>query len=174
VIFKALSVVDSNLKVPTPDQETLRAWFERNRHKYDEPARFDFEEAALSGNASEAEIRQFVTALNDGTPGDAKAGLRVFKARPRPNLLESFGPRFTKSLEQAPLNVWQALETRDGWRAIRLNASTPPKPARFETLLGPLLHDWKDGIGAEQRTAAVRKLAEKYQIEFEEVPEHED
>jgi hypothetical protein len=38
-----------------------------------------FQEAALSGDSSEAAVREFVNALNSGTPGDAKAGLRVFK-----------------------------------------------------------------------------------------------
>lgn len=174
VIFKALSVVDSAVKLPQPTEQTLRDWFEANRHKYDEPARFDFEEAALSGKASESEVREFVAALNAGTPGDAKAGLRVFKARPRPSLLESYGAEFASALEQAPLGTWLALETRDGWRAIRVKAIIPPRLAVFEGLRGPILQDWKDTMAAEQRTASVRKLAEKYQIEFEEVPEHDD
>ncbi|MEP7051852.1 MAG: hypothetical protein ABJB12_15920 [Pseudomonadota bacterium] len=33
------------------------AWFEAHRAKYDEPARYDFDEAALSGQASEADVR---------------------------------------------------------------------------------------------------------------------
>ena len=36
------------------DDKLLREWFERNRAKYDEPARYDFQEAVLSGNPSEA------------------------------------------------------------------------------------------------------------------------
>src|SRR5678816_1222697 len=76
VIFKALSVIDSNVHLPTTDDKVLRAWFDSHRDKYDEPARYDFEEAALSGDSSEAAVREFVTALNSGVPGDAKAGLR--------------------------------------------------------------------------------------------------
>ncbi|MEO8185010.1 MAG: peptidylprolyl isomerase [Deltaproteobacteria bacterium] len=169
VIFKALSVVDSNVKLPAPDEKSLRAWFESHRDKYDEPARFDFEEAALSGDASEATVRDFVTALNQGMPGDAKAGLRVFKARPRPNLLESYGPELTTALEQARAGVWMALQTHDGWRAIRLSKTTPPRPAVFEALRGPVLQDWKDTRASEQRTSLVRALTKKYRIEHEEL-----
>src|SRR6185369_16906412 len=43
VIFKALSVVDANVKLPPADDQLLRTWFEAHRDKYDEPARFDFE-----------------------------------------------------------------------------------------------------------------------------------
>jgi len=167
VIFKALSVVDSNVKLSSPDETTLRAWFESHREKYDEPARFDFEEAALSGNATEAAVREFVAVLNSGAPGDAKAGLRVFKARPRPNLLESYGPEFTNALEQAQPGAWLAVQTRDGWRAVRLKAMTPPRPAVFEVLRGPVLHDWRDAEGSAQRTNSVRALAKKYKVEYE-------
>ncbi|HYQ45320.1 MAG TPA: peptidylprolyl isomerase [Polyangiaceae bacterium] len=167
VIFKALSVVDSNVKLPPIDDPTLRAWFEAHRDKYDEPARFDFEEAALSGTSTEATVRQFVTALNNGTPGDSKAGLRVFKARPLSNLVDSYGADFAKALQAATPGTWQALQTRDGWRAIRLNAATPPKPAVFEIARGMVLQDWKDATASEQRSAAVRAMAKKYKITFE-------
>lgn len=164
VIFKALSVIDSNVNVPPADEAVLRQWFEAHREKYDEPARYDFEEGVLSGNESESAVRAFVQELNGGMPGDAKAGLRVFKGRPYSNLLQSYGPEFTKSLTESKPGEWQALRTRDGWRAIRLNAIAAPKPASFEAIRGVVLHDWTDAIAAEQRTAAVRTLTKKYKI----------
>jgi len=167
VIFKALSVIDSNVHVPPADDTVLRAWFDGHRDKYDEPARYDFEEAALSGDGSEPTVRAFVAALNAGTPGDAKAGLRVFKGRPRASLVESYGSEFVRALAAAPPNTWQAIRTRDGWRAMRLDAATPAKPALFESLRGVVLHDWIDAAAAEQRTAAVRALAKKYKVTYE-------
>ena len=167
VIFKALSVVDANVHVPTADDKVLRAWFESHRDKYDVPARYDFEEAALSGDNSEAVVREFVTALNSGTPGDSKAGLRVFKARPQGSLAESFGPDFAAALQKAPPNTWQAIKTRDGWRAIQLKASTPATPAAFEAIRGVVMHDWIDATASEQRSAAVRALARKYSVTYE-------
>jgi hypothetical protein len=167
VIFKALSVIDSNVRLPPADDAALRTWFAGHRDKYDEPARYDFEEAALSGDSSEAAVREFVAALDGGTPGDAKAGLRVFKGRPRASLVESFGAPFAAALDAAPPGTWQALRTRDAWRAIRLGAITPAKPASFEALRGVVLHDWIDAASAEQRTAVVRALAKKYAIKYE-------
>jgi PPIC-type PPIASE domain len=167
VIFKALSVVDSNTKVAPADEKTLRAWFESRREKYDEPARYDFEEGALSNNSSEDAVRSFVKDLNAGTPGDAKAGLRVFKARPHQNLVDSYGPDFARALEQSKPGEWQALQTRDGWRAIRLTAITAPRPAVFESIRGVVLRDWTDAEASKQRSAAVRALSKKYTIKFE-------
>jgi len=167
VIFKALSVVDSNVKLPAVDDKGLRTWFEAHREKYDEPARYDFDEAALSSNNDEATVRDFVKALNDGTPGDAKAGLRVFKGRPHSNLVQAYGPELAEALIKAPPTQWQALDTRDGWRAMRLNQIIPAKPADFDALRGVVLQDWTDATAAEQRSAAVAVLAKKYTIKYE-------
>ncbi len=167
VIFKALSVVDANNKLPKFDDALLRSWFESRRVKYDEPARFDFQEALLAGDNSEPVVRAFVTELNAGAPGDAKAGLRVFKARPHDNLVQSYGAEFAKALETSAPGEWRALQTTEGWRAMRLDAVTAPKPAVFEPLRGVVLQDWTDAVMAEQRTATVRALAKKYTVKTE-------
>ena len=167
VIFKALSVLDSNVKLPKLTDGELRKWFEAHREKYDEPTRYDFDEAALAGEPTEADVRDFVKDLNGGTPGNAKAGLRVFKGRPQVNLVQSYGQEFADALAKAPPGQWQALHAKDAWRAMRLNAITPAKPAVFETLRGVVQQDWTDATASEQRTAAVRALSKKYTIRHE-------
>lgn len=167
VIFKALSIVDGGTQLPPVTDELLRAWFDKHRARYDEPARFDFQEAVLEGSAGEAAIRGFVEQLNNGTPGDAKAGLRVFKGRPHSNLLQSYGEDFAKALEGSTPGQWLALQSRDGWHAVRLDSTTAPKPARFEALRGVVLQDWTDATLAEQRSAAVTALSKKYKIKVE-------
>ena len=164
VIFKALSVIDAGVRLPAFDDATLRRWFEDHRVRYDEPARYDFQEAALADDGSEENVRTFVQALNGGLPGDAKAGLRVFKGRPHANLVQGYGLEFASALEQSSPGEWRALQTKDGWRAIRLDAITPAKPAAFEPLRGVVLQDWTDAVLAEQRSAAVRALAGKYHV----------
>lgn len=167
VIFKALSVVDSGTRLPPADDQLLRDWFDKHRAKYDEPARFDFQEAMLPGEAGEAAVRGFVDALNNGTPGDAKAGLRVFKGRPHGNLLQSYGEGFARALEAAPPGQWLALQSREGWRAVRLDAASGARPASFEALRNVVQQDWTDATLSEQRSAAVAALARKYVIKVE-------
>jgi hypothetical protein len=164
VIFKALSVIEAGLKLPPIDEKTLREWFERNRAKYDEPARYEFQEAVVAGENSEAALRSFANALNAGTPGDAKAGLRVFKGRPQPSLVQSYGAQLVSALDSSRPGEWQVLPTRQGPKVMRLESIAPAKPAVFEALRGVVLQDWTDATMAEQRTAAVRALAKKYTL----------
>lgn len=166
VIFKALSVVDAGTKLPPYDEPTLRAWFEKNRAKYDEPARYDFQEAVLVGHPSESAVRAFVNSLNAGTPPDSEAGLRVFTHRPHDNLVQSYGAQFAAALEVSTPGEWRALQSSDGWRAMRLESVTAAKPADFEQLRGVVLQDWTDATLSEQRSAAVRAWTKKYTVKI--------
>jgi len=167
VIFKALSMVDANTKRPPIDEKVLREWFEKNRARYDQPARFSFQEAVLSGEMSETAVRSFVSALNGGRAPDVEAGLRVFTDRPHGNIVQSYGADFAAALEAAPPKEWRAIQSKDGWRAMRLESATPGQAADFEKLSGIVLQDWTDAVMSEQRSAAVRALAKKYTIKIE-------
>jgi hypothetical protein len=170
VIFKALSVIDASTKLPPFDDKTIRDWFEANRAKYDEPARYDFQEAVLTGDKSESAVRAFVHALNSGTSPAGEAGLRVFKARPHANLVQSYGEDFAAALETLPVGgEWSALPSREGLRIVRLQATTQAVRANFDELRGMVLQDWTDATMSEQRSAAVRALAKKYTINTKQV-----
>lgn len=164
IVFKALNVVESNLKLPPVDDTVLRTWFENKRANYDEPARFDFQEAVLTGDSSEAAVRAFAAELNRGAGGELKAGLRLFKSRPHTNIVQSYGADFAQALEGLPPGEWRALRTREGWRAMRLESIAAGKPASFDALRGVVLQDWTDATMSAIRTAAVRLLAKKYRV----------
>jgi hypothetical protein len=170
IIFKSIGLIETGVKVRAPDDQVLETWFEQHRDKYDEVPRVSFEEAALSGTNDEAEVRSFVNALNAGTPGDAKAGLRVFKARPVSTIDQAYGADFAKSLQSLPLNSWSAVQTRDGWRAIRVTEVRAAVRADFDQQHAAILADWKDANASDQRTAAVRELWKKYRIRYESAP----
>ena len=167
VIFKTLSMINAGLKLPPIDDTKLREWFEKHRAKYDEPARFDFLEAVIVGDSTEKSARTFAALLNAGAPSDTQAGLREFKGRPHANIVQSYGAEFSAVLEALPVGEWRALQHRDVWRIMRLEAITPPKPASYDALRGVVMQDWTDAVMAEQRTEAVRNLAKKYTIKVE-------
>ena len=168
VIFKSLMLMETGLKPPPIDDVKLREWFETQRAKYDEPVRYDFQEAVLSDDNSEAATLAFVKELNSGTPGDAKAGLRVFKGRPHDNLVQSYGAEFARLLEAGPVGQWRALPTPEGLRVMRLDGISPAKPADFERIRNVALQDWTDATMSQMRTQAVRERGKKYTLKFAE------
>lgn len=167
VIFKALSVIDASTKLPSYDDKVLRQWFEENRVRYDEPARYNFREAVLAGDSSESAIRAFAAALNGGKPDQEQAGLRVFKGRPHENLVISYGADFAKSLEASVPGEWRVLSSREGWRVMQLESVTAPKPVDFMAIRGVVLQDWTDATLSAQRSAAVTALTKKYRVKVE-------
>ena len=164
VIFKTLNVVQANLQPPKLSEDELRAWFEANRAKYGEPARLDFLEAVLAGDASDEAVTGFIAALNGGAQGDAKGGLRVFKGRPRDNIVGSFGAEFTTALERLPVRIWRGLPSREGLRVVRLDAVHGAERVAYETVRGEVLQDWKDARLMELRAQAVRDVGKKYTV----------
>ena len=167
VIFKALTMINAGLKPVEADDTKLRAWFEANRVNYDQPARYDFQEAVVTGDASEAAMLAFAASLNTGKARDVQAGLRAFEGRPRANVVQSYGAEFAAELEAMPPGQWRALRHGDGWRVMMLDAIKPGKPASYEDLRGVVLRDWTDRMMAEQRSEAVRALAKKYAVKYE-------
>ena len=164
VIFKALSVIETGLKLPPFDDALLRDWFEQHRVRYDEPARYDYQEAVLPGKPARADLELLAAEINSGKPGESDATLRIFTGRPDSNLVQSYGAAFAKALEESPRDQWYVLDSHDGPRLVQLKGVTPPRPADFESLRGVVLQDWTDITMAEQRTAVVRSLAKKYKI----------
>lgn len=167
VIFKSLSMINASLKLPPVNESVLREWFEKNRAKYDEPARYDFQEAVLAEPVSEAAARAFAVQLNAPGGGEAKAGLRVFKGRPHGNIVQSYGADFAQRLEGAAAGEWTVLPHGASWRVMRLDAVAAPKPAAFDPLRGVVLQDWTDSVMSEQRSAAVRVMTTRYVVKVE-------
>jgi hypothetical protein len=164
VIFKALNVIESNLRVPDIDQTGLQDWFEKHRDQYDTPARYDFSEAVPS-DSSEPALRQFAEVLNRaGSGAEVQSGLRIFEGRPADTIASAFGSEFSAALERLPLREWHVVPSSDGLRIIRIEAREPGARVQFEQVRGRVIQDWTDAKAQELRTAAIRELAKKYTV----------
>lgn len=164
VIFKALSMMEANLSLPSIDEAGLRAWFEQHRADYDEPQRFDFLEAVPLADAPGTDAAQFASALNRDAAASGQGSLRVFKGRPRSNLVTSYGEPFARALEGATPGQWQVLPGADGSLVIRLDAMAPGTKVAFEAVQARVYQDWKDATMQKVRTDALRQLSRKYTV----------
>lgn len=164
VIEKQLEELEKKLAPQPISDAELARWFERHRDKYQQPARFDFEDAALPGPSSEPSVRALVERLNQGHVADA--AVRAFHDRPESNLVQSYGAGAARELSRSEPGQWRALLTRDGWRAMRLQALKPGQRASFEAERAAIRRDWAATTVAELRPVAVRALWNNYEIEF--------
>ncbi len=164
VIFKALSLTQAGLNLPKIERDGLRQWFEARHARYDAPARVDFMEAVVNIERSAESLKPFVEALNGRGKSEVESSLRVFKDRPRGNLVQGYGEAFTAALEQATPGEWQALASADGLRVVRLVQLTAGEPARFEAIEETVYRDWKDDTMAELTTRAVREMGKKFKV----------
>jgi hypothetical protein len=169
IIFKALSVTQSGITLPKIDEAGVRKWFESKRERYDTPVRFDFLEAVVTSDRSPEALQGFVDALNGKGKSNAESSLRVFKDRPRQNLLQSYGTVFTAAIEKSTPGVWQLLDSGEGLRVVRLEEIKPGVPADFEKNKDAIYQDWRDDTMAQLTTNAVREMGKKYKVREEEV-----
>lgn len=166
VIFKALSVVQADLPDPSIEEGALRDWFEAHRDRYDTPARYDFLEAEVSSDRSAVAMRRFVDSLNGRGSSDAQSSLNVFKDRPQPNIVQSYGEAFMAGLKAAsPQGDWVLLESSTGPRVVRLLEVKPGVQADFSKLRADILKDWRNEAVSKVTTDAVRELASHYRIQ---------
>ncbi len=168
VIFKALSVIETGLKLPPLDDALLRDWFEQHRVKYDEPARYDYQEAVLPGEPARADLELLAAALNSGKPGESEgeparlhgstATATSCRATARPSRRRSKRRRVSSGACSTARMARGSFSSKRSRRRGRRSSSA---------LRGVVLQDWTDATMAEQRTAVVRSLAKKYTVSEE-------
>jgi hypothetical protein len=167
VIFKSLSIARSGLTLPKIDEAQLRAWFEARHERYDMPARYDFLEAVVIGDSTPEALQTFTAALNGAGQSDTQSDLRVFKDRPRGNLVESYGAAFADALDAQKPGEWHAVASQSGLRVVRVEAIKPGLTAKFEDMKESVYQDWKDDTMAQLTTDAVREMGKKYAVRTE-------
>ena len=168
VVFKVLTATQSGLALPKIDEAGLRTWFESRRDQYDLPARFSFEEAVLAASdATPEKLQKFVTALNNAQAPELEGSLRIFKDRPRPTLVQSYGAPFADALEKQAINNWAVLQSQDGYRAVRLTAVTPGRPVAYDEMKERVYTDWKEFTSSQLTKTAIREIAKKYRVRDE-------
>jgi hypothetical protein len=168
VIFKVLTATQSGLALPKIDEAGLREWFESRRDQYDLPVRVSFEEAVLSASDSTPEkLKKFVTALNNQQAPELEGSLRIFKDRPRPTLDQSYGTAFADALEKQTMGTWVVLESKEGYRAIRLTALTPGRAVSYDEMRDRVYTEWKEFTSSQLTKNAIREIAKKYRVRDE-------
>jgi hypothetical protein len=168
VVTRALRHLDEKLNAAPPSEAELRRWFDAHKGQYEQPVRFDFEDAPLSAPSTEGAAQALATTLNASTPPGAPANVRSFQKRPESNLVQSYGPEVASALGKAEAGRWLAVRARDGWHVMRPLAVLPATHAVFEAQRAAVEKELTAAALVERRAAAVHALWSRYEIELEE------
>lgn len=164
IIFKALSVTQASLNLPTPSTEQLESWFQTHADRYTQDDRFNFSEAVVVGTPSAEQLNQFARALNGKGKSELESSLRIFKDRPRKNLIEAYGEKFTTELTVLQPGVWSVLYSRSGPQLVYLERIDKGESQKFSDISERVLVDWQQETMAQLTTEAIREMGKKYKV----------
>jgi len=163
-------ILAKEIAIPPPSEAELRALFAAQRDRWAEPARIDFTHVFVAGSGAEAERRagEILAALEGGadpaTLGDRFSGGQHYRGRKPADLAESFGPEFSRGLEQQPAGAWRLRRSRHGLHLVRVDRFAPGGAADFASARLDVEKEWMDTRRAEALAERVRALRAKWPV----------
>lgn len=165
IAFKLQVLVFDQVQLERPSEEQLRAYFEKNRSRYDQPEQVSF---LLTPATDEATVhRQFEDMKAERENADLRDRTRVFPNRPVSSLAASFGQSFTSSLLSLPIGEWRIVQANDGWRIARLDARKAAQPANLDSVRDEVRQSWTTDETRRRAWEAVTRLKAGYTVKIE-------
>jgi hypothetical protein len=165
IAFKLQTLLFDQVQLEKPTDEQLRAFFEKNRNRFDQPERVSFFLTATSDEATARRHFEDIRAERE-TP-EFRDQTRLFANRPIDSLAPTFGDEFRISLLGLPTGEWRVLKARDGWHIARLDARQPAVQASFEPVRDEVKRMWTTEETRRRAWAAVTKLKANYNVKIE-------
>ncbi|MGF1552865.1 MAG: peptidyl-prolyl cis-trans isomerase [Paracoccaceae bacterium] len=167
LIDRARDLLLHAITLEVPDEATLRAWFERTKHRYGSPPVLSFSVAQSDG--SEAAARRLAAALNDPDSEAPLPEIYPFIRYERTRLEAQFPPDLLSAIEALETGRWQAIDAPDGWHPVRLDERLPGENPPFESVREDVALDWLDAEEARRARVARDRLMRDYDVEIEPV-----
>jgi len=165
IAFKLQLLIFNQIAVPRPAEAELRAWFEANRARFDEPERVGFYIGPpMDEAAARARLRDIANGLETD---DLRKTTRAMLARPVASLDTAFGETFRDDLLKTPLEQWSVLRSRDGWHLVRLDSRRAAVPAKFEEVRDEADRIWHTEETRKRAWEAVNRLKANYTVRYE-------
>lgn len=170
ITHKMNLLVFSRVATPQPTEAGLRAWFEANRARYDQPMRYDFFGLVLDASAGREQAETVARQLdNEDTepPADLVARVRGYANRDRAGIAALFGPECADALAALPTDEWRALRTmggQPGWLVARVAQVQPEQRADFNAVRPQVEDAWRIETTRQLANEAIRRLGAGYDI----------
>lgn len=168
LVLKLRNVLFNQLTAPDADRETLLAWFEENRDRYDRPATYDFAQFKVGGLEAADTAAELAASIGDGAPGATwQNRVREYEKRPEANLAFVFGEQAAAQLVADTSGRWHAVSSPAGWHLARVTARYAGEPADFEAIRTRVGEDYKSQHSKVQLAEALHGIASRYDVRVE-------
>jgi hypothetical protein len=165
IAYKLQVLIFDQAQVGPPSEEQLRAWFESNHERFDEPERVGF---YLTPPTDEATARRQLADIEaQHESAELQQQTRAILGRPIASLAPSFGEGFRDGLLALPLGQWAVLQSKDGWHVVRLDSRRPGKLARLQDVRDEASRIWRTDETRKRAWEAVNRLKASYRVRYE-------
>jgi PPIC-type PPIASE domain len=165
IAYKLQLLIFDQIRVPQASEEQLRAWFESNHDRFDEPERVGFyitpptDEATARRQLDDIEAQRDTEELQKQT--------RAILARPVASLAASFGDSFKDTLLGQPLGRWTVLQSKEGWHVVRLDSRHAGALATLDNVHDEAARIWHTDETRKRAWEAVNRLKASYSVRYE-------
>jgi len=160
-----------------PTSAELKAWFDKNADKFQEPPRVSFRHLYFAPDKRGTRAqRDAVDALARlaGQPEDAKLATTLadpfmfqeyYRDRAPDYLGKEFGPRFAHAVAKLPTGSWQGpIESGFGWHLVYVDTLVPGRVPPFEEIEGAVKTAWLSEQKATAWEKAYKDMRAKYTV----------
>lgn len=165
IAFKLQYLIFDQVKVSQPSEEQLRAWFEQNHARFDEPERVGFYLTPATDKATAEKQLEDIRSQRESE--DLRDQTHAVLGRSVDSLAGGFGQSFRDGLLKLPQGEWGLLQSNEGWHVVRFDSSTPGKRAKFEDVRDDTAKMWQLEETRNQAWEAVNRLKANYKIRYE-------
>ena len=161
----------------TPDEETLREWYEAHPDRFTEPQKVTFSHVFFSedvrGSATWADAEQALAALNAGADwqktGDPFMLQRTYGELPLREAVRLFGPEFAAALATIPASdAWTGpARSALGVHLLQVSVNSPARLRPFDEVHDAVLADWQDETRRETNEKAIQDIVARYRVVVE-------
>jgi len=161
----------------TPTSAELRAWFEKNADKFQEPPRVSFRHLYFAPDKRGTRAKEDavdVLARLAGQPEETKLAATLadpfmfqeyYRDRAPDYLGKEFGPKFALAVAKLPTGSWQGpIESGFGWHLVYVDTLVPGRVPAFEEIEGDVRTAWLSQQKATAWENAYKDMRAKYTV----------
>jgi hypothetical protein len=165
IAYKLQLLIFDQVQVPRPTEQQLRAWFNKNHARFDEPERVGFYMTPAKDEPAARRELEDIQAQRESP--ELQKQTRAIIGRPVQSVAASLGNDFRDGLLELPIGQWSVLQSKEGWHVVRLDSRHAGSLAQLDDVRDEAVRLWHTDETRKRAWEAVTRLKAQYVVEYE-------